>query len=573
MSIWYPSSGLTWGQYLQAESFAKDVRGSIDTTRSAVRSAISNQTRTLVASNAQLADRFGRAFDQMSGRLEMGLRAIDEGIVSVASAIEAFHADFTYSFSLLVEQLRIQNGLLATLVDRLDAIHNTLRNPTATKAREFYQIGCERLARGLLDKALQALQRAAELNDTDFFIQFQIGKLYLYGIDDDDNVVDLARAKSHLLEAARYAKGEAAIDVSFLRLAAQACLHASIASYASIDDATQNEPRVDLLKEADSLAARALQYDPNLGEAYYHRAKYLALLKDPNATTLLKSAIQLDRDYAVKVDLDAAFEGCRPKVIQLLEKLRDDARARSEEQVRRAQSARQEAWAWKPAGSQALSTRLSEAEQSWMEAQTSLKSGTYFGFLDSLAAAQRVAEQFAEVSSARRTSEEKVLSEAHSHVLSTLSTAGRIAANASLVDRANQLIQRSLAEANHGTLTGFERARELAHEAQLTADAAVKAKLAFDLEQHGRQEKKRRFQQATEAIPKLFLLRPLLWGIASFVVLGLAHFYNVVIAQNGAGPMTSGSNPNWGLFFTLTKFLIGAGIALVLGVVSFFRRL
>src|ERR1035441_1823654 len=98
MSIWYPSSGLTWGQYLQAESFAKDVRGSIDTTRSAVRSAISNQTRTLVASNAQLADRFGRAFDQMSGRLEMGLRAIDEGIVSVASAIEAFHADFTYSF-------------------------------------------------------------------------------------------------------------------------------------------------------------------------------------------------------------------------------------------------------------------------------------------------------------------------------------------------------------------------------------------------------------------------------------------------------------------------------------------
>jgi hypothetical protein len=101
MSIWYPSSGLTWSQYLQAESFVKDVRGSVDKTRGALSSAISNHTRTLVASNAQLADRFGRAFDQMSGRLEMGFDAIEEGLGNVASAIEAFHADFTYSFSLL----------------------------------------------------------------------------------------------------------------------------------------------------------------------------------------------------------------------------------------------------------------------------------------------------------------------------------------------------------------------------------------------------------------------------------------------------------------------------------------
>src|ERR1039457_2740463 len=269
MSIWYPSSGLTWSQYLQAESFVKDVRGSVDKTRGALSSAISNHTRTLVASNAQLADRVGRAFEQMSGRLEMGFHAIEEGLGNVASAIEAFHADFTYSFSLLVEQMRIQNGLLATLVDKLDAIHNTLKSPTATQAREFYQIGCERLARGLLDKALQALQRAAELNDTDFFTQFQMGKLYLYGINDDDNVVDLAKAKGHLLEAARYAKAEAGVDASFLRLAAQACLHASIAAYACVDGNTGGRHNTDLLREADALAARAIQYDPGLAEAYF----------------------------------------------------------------------------------------------------------------------------------------------------------------------------------------------------------------------------------------------------------------------------------------------------------------
>ena len=572
MSIWYPSSGLTWSQYLEAESFVKDVRGSVDKTRGALSSAISNHTRTLVASNAQLADRFGRAFDQMSGRLEMGFHAIEEGLGNVASAIEAFHADFTYSFSLLVEQMRIQNGLLATLVDKLDAIHNTLKSPTATQAREFYQIGCERLARGPLDKALQALQRAAELNDTDLFIEFQIGKLYLYGIDDDDNVVDLARAKRHLLDAARYAKGEAAIDASFLRLAAQACLHASIASYASIDASIQNEQRVDLLKEADSLAARALQYDPTLGEAYFHRAKYCALLKDPSATTLLKSAIQLDRDYAVKVDLDAAFEGCRAKVVQLLGNLRDDARARCEAQVSRAQTARQEALGWKPGGYQELSSRVNEAERNWMEAQASLRSGTYFGFLDSLTTAQRVVEQFGEISVARRISEEQALSEARSRVSSTLKAAGRISANASLFDRANELIQRSLIEANSRTLVGFERARALAHEAQVTADAAVKSENTFNLEEQKRQAKKQRLQEAIAAIPKLFLLRPILWGVLCFPVLGFLHLM-IQVGGTGQGPHTPDGKPDFGYFFNVTKFLIGAGIALIWGVKDFFEKL
>jgi hypothetical protein len=503
----------------------------------------------------------------MSGRLEMGLRAIEQGIGSVASAIEAFHADFTYSFSLLVEQLRIQNGLLVTLIDKLDAIHNTLKSPTATKAREFYQIGCERLARGLLDKALEALQKAAELNDTDFFTQFQIGKLYLYGIDDDDNVVHLAKAKDHLLEAARYAKAEAAVDPSFLRLAAQACLHASIALYASIDGNSRPQRTVELLREADSLATRALQYDADLGEAFYHRAKYNALLRNPNATALLKSAIQIDRDYAVKVDLDAAFEECRPKVAQLLENLRDEARARAEDQLGRTQYVRQGALSWKPASSPPLSARLAEAEQNWTEAQAGSRFGTYFGFLDSVTAAQHAAKQFAELLAARRTTEEEALAAAHSQVASTLERAGRIFANYKEVDHAKQLLQRSSAEANANTLVAFQRAKELAREAQTVADTALKSTQAFNAEEYKRKEKRRRLEEAAAEIPRLFIKLPLIWGVVSFLVLG---FGSCVIHVDQVGNFT---NARYGLVYTFDKFLIGAGIALLFGIVSFFKRL
>jgi hypothetical protein len=491
------------------------------------------------------------------------MRAIEQGIGNVAGAIEAFHADFTYSFSLLVEQMRIQTGLLAALIDKLDAIHNTLKSPTATQAREFYQIGCERLSRGLLDKAMNALQKSAELNDTDFFTQFQMGKLYLYGINDDDNVVDLAKAKGHLLEAARYAKAEAAIDPTFLRLAAQACLHASIAAYAGIDENGQAPRNVALLKEADSLASRALQYDPELGEAFFHRAKYCALLKGPNTTSLLKSAIQLDRDYAVKVDLDAAFEGCRPKITQLLERLRDEARAQAEEQLNRTQSTRQEASTWKPS-SQPLAKRLAEAEQQWTTAQVTSRFGTYFGFLDSMTAARRAADQFTELATARRNEEEEALSALHKKVNATLESAGRITVNAEQFDRAKQLLQRSGSEASARTFRAFQQAEELTREAQSCADAALKSTQAFNAEECRRREKRRRFEEASAEIPRLFIKLPIIWGFVSLGVLG----FGSCVHHLPLNDITSADQ-----VYTFDKFLIGAGIALFFGIISFFKRL
>jgi len=231
MSIWHPLSGVTYDQYLQANSFVRDMTGNLKSVGKSLRTRISDQTRTLVASNQQLAASFGNGFDSVNNTLVWGFGRVEHSLQDVAASVDSLHADFDYTMGLLLDELRSQNRLLNELLNKLDAIQKTLENPTLTQAREFYRIGCERLSKGLLDKALDAFLEADKRNDTDFFTQYQIGNLYLYGIDEYTNLVDFAKAKRHLLLAVRYAKVEMRAEPEFGRWAAEALFHASVAVY------------------------------------------------------------------------------------------------------------------------------------------------------------------------------------------------------------------------------------------------------------------------------------------------------------------------------------------------------
>jgi hypothetical protein len=92
-------------------------------------------------------------------------------------------------------------------------------------------LGQEHFRKGLLDKALAAYLKAEERNEVDFLLQLQIGKLFLYGRDDDDNVIDLPNAEKHLLLAARYADAEKGGFPQWNEFCGQAYFHAAVASY------------------------------------------------------------------------------------------------------------------------------------------------------------------------------------------------------------------------------------------------------------------------------------------------------------------------------------------------------
>ena len=328
MASFYYGSGLTWTGYLQADSFVRDITGQIRKSGEANRHKISAQTREIIASNERLSHEFGRGFDAVNGTLEIGFNRLESALGNVEASIDSLHSDFNYNMGLVLDQLQIQNQLTFGILERLDAIHKTLEHPELTKAREFYNRGCERLSKGLLDKALEAFLKAEEKNDTDFFIQFQIGKLYLYGVDEDDNVIYLPKAVKYLRDAARYGKAEVAVMPEFWQLTGDALFHASIACYAQANDQRINGNTVEakeFIFEAFNLAEQACDINPFLSESQYHLAKYAALLGDVETSLQsLEKAITQDIAYCIKADIDQDFNNVRPQILKLFERVQKE---------------------------------------------------------------------------------------------------------------------------------------------------------------------------------------------------------------------------------------------------------
>ena len=153
----------------------------------------------------------------------------------------------------------------------------------------------------------------------------ELGKLYLYGIDEDDNVIDLKKAQEHLRLAIRYGKGELKVLPDFNRWVGGAYFHAAIAYYVSVNDPEikRNPTEVKrLLEEAYKLAKESCEIYPQISEAYYHCAKFSALLGDTeDAVSNLEKAILMDRRYIIKAAIDKDFDGIRTGIIELYNKL------------------------------------------------------------------------------------------------------------------------------------------------------------------------------------------------------------------------------------------------------------
>jgi tetratricopeptide (TPR) repeat protein len=179
------------------------------------------------------------------------------------------------------------------------------------QVQELFQLGQERFRKGLLDKALKAYLQAERKNEVDFPLQLQIGKSYLYGIDEDDNVIDLPEAERHLLLAARYADAEKGTFPQWNEYCGQAYFHAAIAA-CLIGEQEQAAGRPDstraCLKRALSYLAKAAVLWPDFTEIVYTQAKCHALLgQTPDAIQKLELLSDRDRRYFAKAAQDGDF--------------------------------------------------------------------------------------------------------------------------------------------------------------------------------------------------------------------------------------------------------------------------
>ncbi len=518
MAIWNPGFGITYSEYLETNSLLRDIKGQIKTSGKSFKANISEQTKQLVASNQELARTFGEGFNSINSTLEWGFNCVGYALEDVNVSIESLHADFNYSMGLLLEQVNTQNKLLSGLLTKLDAIHKTLENPTLTHAREFYHIGCERLSKGLLDKALEAFNEAEKKNDTDFFTQFHIGNLYLYGIDEDDNLLDFEKAKHHLLLAARYAKAELSVDPSFAKLAAEALLQASIAVYVQLGEKHilgNNAKTKALLEEARKLVLDAIELHPKLSEALYHSAKYSALLDESQASIPnLEKAIVADRNYAVKVDVDHAFDPVRTHVLELLHKLKESKKTENQTKIAQAEQKVSEASLWHPDESATLKSGFDKCMRDLSSAQDHYKSDTYFGFLDAIALAESVIRS-APVCKAQRIDELKnQVSNAISEARDELPESGKYSEDVEIdIFLTNELITKAEKQLSQTDYESFKAAISKAEAANNKASSAQKRSVEEDKErqrraqrQHELAERQNRRNEASKnlAVPLAF---------------------------------------------------------------------
>jgi tetratricopeptide (TPR) repeat protein len=246
------------------------------------------------------------------------LRNFEEAL---RGGLEDLRAEFEWGFTLMVDRMETQIDHLSQIAERLDAIHRTLQSPLLTQAREFFQLGQAHFRKGLLDKSLAAFLKAEEKNDVDFLLQLQIGKLFLYGRDEDDDVIDLPLAEKHLLLAARYADAEKGTFPQWNEYCGQAYFHAGVAAYLIGEQeqaAGNSNSRRMALQRALSYLAKAVVLWPRFTETIYTQAKCHALLgQTQEALKQLEILSDKDRRYFAKSTRDGDFEALRVEIEEM----------------------------------------------------------------------------------------------------------------------------------------------------------------------------------------------------------------------------------------------------------------
>ncbi len=172
---------------------------------------------------------------------------------------------------------------------------------------------------GLLPEALEKFLAAEHLNKVNFPLQLQIGKLFLYGKTNQDDIINLPKAEEHFLLAARYAGAEE----KWGKCRGEALFHAAITSYL-LGEQLKNSGHLDAAQESlESALARlqsAIDSWPAFTESYYLAAKCHALLgQKEKALDNLEILSDRDRRYFAKMSKDRDFDSIHGEASEIFQ--------------------------------------------------------------------------------------------------------------------------------------------------------------------------------------------------------------------------------------------------------------
>lgn len=321
---------------------------------------LNSQTQKIIASNEQIiiaidtsADRLSRitenGFNQISSDIDNLSDITYSGFEKVVSSIENLNSDMNFYFGSTIQQIEFSNQLLNNVL-------STLQAPIETVVKEWYNKGCIFIQQENLQLALDYLKKSisAEMGRDFFHSQYQIGRLYLNGVNEDTNLINLELAQEHLTNANKLGNGIAKINESFKPILAD-CKFFLSQSYFYQLSGNSNSSELDLINNAIKYCEESVLLNSGLSQGFYHLAKYYTYRIQIDSShhnddeiekclIAFMKAVEIDRNYlrAVikkdKIMYDKTLDYLNPYFIKLIGDLTEIKRKSASNLIGRAQN-------------------------------------------------------------------------------------------------------------------------------------------------------------------------------------------------------------------------------------------
>ena len=290
-----------------------------------IQTSINQNTYMVAASSTLLANSFNEGFNELNNTLDLGFGGVQNAIGNMSASMSA-------GFDRLQKTV---NTWGTEICEKLDAIHDIVNNPLLTASRELFRRAQANAQKQFYEEALEDITQAVEKNKTDYLSWALMGKIYLFGMSEFSNVVDVQKALESFINACKYITPDIDESEEAKKMAAEFYFYVGYANYILSNESRLANNTDDVTKYLEaSVKANAKSYalSSAMLESAYNQARALTLLnQNEKAISVLEEVIRADGLYSIKALGDSDLKSIEASIVSLIKNLRDECQQKTKE--------------------------------------------------------------------------------------------------------------------------------------------------------------------------------------------------------------------------------------------------
>ncbi len=275
-----------------------------------IQTSINQNTYAVAASSILLANTFNEGFNKLNNTLDLGFAGVQSSIGAMSAAMSAGFDRFQQSI----------DKWGTKICEKLDAIHDIVNNPLLTASRELSRRAQTNAQKQFYEEALEDIKGAVEKNKTDYISWGLMGKIYLFGMSEFSNVVDVPKALEAFTNACKYITPDIDESDEAKNMAAEFYFYKAFAEYVLFNESKiAGNADTALLESSIRDNTKSFTLSDKMYESVYNKAKALALLgKNEEAFEEIKKAIKIDGLYSIKILNDPDLQSLTSQIESFL---------------------------------------------------------------------------------------------------------------------------------------------------------------------------------------------------------------------------------------------------------------